>query len=100
MALVQCPSCAHGVSDQARACPQCGHPFAAEQRPRTIEQTSKRFKAQQLVGVALVVIGFIVLIGGSSANNGAGAVGIGTPILGVGVLVYLAARMQAWWNNG
>ncbi len=28
--LVDCPECAHRVSDRAAACPQCGFPIAAE----------------------------------------------------------------------
>ena len=27
MALIKCPECAHDVSDQAAACPQCGFPI-------------------------------------------------------------------------
>jgi hypothetical protein len=97
---MQCPSCEHGVSKLARTCPQCGHPFAVEQAPRTIEQTSKRFKGGQLLGLALIGLGFLVLFAGRSSNGGAGAVDRGAPLLGLGVLVYLAARLGAWWRNG
>ena len=31
MALIPCPECGRSVSDQASACPQCGHPIAAGQ---------------------------------------------------------------------
>ena len=27
MALINCPECKNQVSDQARSCPQCGHPL-------------------------------------------------------------------------
>lgn len=29
MALIPCPTCAQRVSEQALACPSCGHPIAA-----------------------------------------------------------------------
>ncbi|MGH1345541.1 MAG: hypothetical protein ACRBN8_28515 [Nannocystales bacterium] len=32
--LVECPECAHRVSDRAAACPQCGFPVAAEWEAR------------------------------------------------------------------
>jgi hypothetical protein len=27
MPLINCPTCKHPVSDQARSCPSCGHPL-------------------------------------------------------------------------
>lgn len=27
MALITCPECGNQVSDQAKSCPRCGHPF-------------------------------------------------------------------------
>ena len=29
MALIPCPACSHQISDQAKSCPQCGHPINA-----------------------------------------------------------------------
>ena len=36
MALIQCPECAHEVSDQAVSCPNCGFPIAATPTSRTV----------------------------------------------------------------
>ncbi len=33
MPLITCPVCEHRVSDQARACPSCGHPIAEGSAP-------------------------------------------------------------------
>lgn len=32
MALIPCPACDHRVSEQALACPSCGHPGAPDRR--------------------------------------------------------------------
>ncbi|GKT22776.1 hypothetical protein [Acidovorax sp. SUPP3334] len=36
MALVQCPECTRQISDQALACPGCGHPMASAAQKRSV----------------------------------------------------------------
>ena len=38
MALIKCPDCQGEVSDQAAACPRCGHPIATTARPAAAAQ--------------------------------------------------------------
>ena len=86
----------------APSCPGCGHPAeltqatAASSRPRpavqTVEQTSKQYKMMQLVGVGMM-LGSAVACSQGSADGSA-------LLLLLGLIVYVAARMGAWWNNG
>jgi hypothetical protein len=57
MMLVECPECWHLVSDQADACPACGHPIKRGSLPRA--GTSRTFNVGCLVTllVALVLFG-------------------------------------------
>lgn len=102
MALIPCPACEKQISDMAPACPGCGHPAApthpSEAAPRpgpavqTVEQTSKQYKMWQLVGVGMM-LGSAVACSQGSADGSA-------LLLLLGLIVYVAARMGAWWNNG
>lgn len=56
MALVNCPECQREVSDQAAACPHCGHPMAGHQTNQTQKDPAKpkvnsRFKTGSIVGL-------------------------------------------------
>ena len=58
----------------------------------TTQLTSKRFKAQRLIGAALAVLGVVLVF---------------TPLSFLGVLLMLAglgtmvaSRIGAWWENG
>lgn len=50
MALVECSSCNHQISNKAKACPNCGEPVEVKTRP-----------AFKLIGIALIAL-FIVAI--------------------------------------
>lgn len=54
MALIHCPECNHEVSDKAKACPNCGHPF--ESQP-TIVLKKSRWKI-----VSIIIVAFIILV--------------------------------------
>lgn len=104
MALIPCPACDKQISEMAPACPGCGHPAAALDHPhffthqhsaipvQTIEQTSKKYKFGQLVGVCLILASVI------SCTNRDFHSGAWLLILGMGI--YIVSRMGAWWNNG
>jgi hypothetical protein len=36
MALIKCPSCNAGVSDEAEACLKCGQPIKPKKNPQTV----------------------------------------------------------------
>lgn len=54
MALINCPECNHEVSDKAKACPNCGHPF--ESQPVIVIKKSK-WKI-----VSIIIVAFIILV--------------------------------------
>jgi ssDNA-binding Zn-finger/Zn-ribbon topoisomerase 1 len=94
--LVRCPDCDKRISRKARACPFCGAPVAAT----TIEQTGKLWKAIQLAGGLLLVVGAGL---GAVACSGQGspAVLIGSILAGFfGVVGYAVGRTGAWWFHG
>jgi uncharacterized OB-fold protein len=61
--LINCPACQHEVSDQAQACPSCGHPLT---KPVAAKKKGK------LSTAALVVIAGVVgmiIIGEHTSDN-------------------------------
>jgi hypothetical protein len=63
----------------------------------TIQQTGKRYKAQQLTGAALMVFGLLLLM-----------VSLGNDVLElvfswamiVGLALYIWGKFGAWWHHG
>ena len=55
------------------------------------EQTPKVYKALQLGGALLLIVGVVVRVGGEFA---------GTGLALVGVLLYAVGRIAAWWKLG
>ena len=108
--LISCSDCGAPMSKRAPACVKCGAPNEA---PTTIEQTSKKWKGVEMVGVIVMAIGVVLLI-----VRFAGLVNQGMPvdvavtntiqsriilalfflIPGLGVLIY--ARGMKWWHHG
>jgi hypothetical protein len=97
MALISCPACDKQISQMASACPSCGHPAASAhpvERPavQTVEQTSKGYKAGQLIGVLMLCASPIAC---SAGEHHASAW-----LMILGFVIYICARIGAWWNNG
>jgi hypothetical protein len=55
-----------------------------DRRPVLIEQTAKKYKAWMLVGMVLVIMG----CAGKSY------------FVGLGIMVFLLAKLCAWWDHG
>lgn len=91
MAAIVCPDCGNQVSGKAAACPTCGHPM---RRPGvvTTQQTAKRYKAAQLVGVLLCAAGTVSCVDRDVITMSALWTG--------GLGIYAAARFAAWWSHG
>lgn len=106
MALIKCPECGIEVSDRAESCPKCAYPTAGGGttqahggKTQTIEQTSKRYKLQQLLSTFLIIGSVIVMIVGfSGESSGAGAFGM----LGLiaGLIWFIGVRFISWWHHG
>mgnify|MGYP003439999925 CR=1 FL=1 len=98
MSLIDCQECNTQVSSLAAACPHCGAPIsqrsdaiAAATPITTTQQTAKRFKGGMLAGAALLIAGVVTVIAGEP---------IGGMIALLGLIVYIAYRIKAWWHHG
>jgi hypothetical protein len=88
-----CPDCGKEVSRRASACIHCGAPLAAEGAVSTVQQTGKKWKAMQLAGAALMIFGVVSCSAQGDAQTSALA-------LMIGFVVFVGARIGAWWNHG
>ncbi len=92
MALIECSECGKKISSKAKECPSCGNPIAAT----TVEQTGKKWKGSQLIGVIILIIGAIWLIVKLGAGEDALTAAIFTA---VGLFLYVFSRLMAWWHH-
>lgn len=63
-------------------------------KPTVIEQTSKKWKAQQLIAAALCALGVVLGVSGTEAGL------LGLPLFMLGLLWFIVARVLAWWHHG
>jgi 4-hydroxy-3-methylbut-2-en-1-yl diphosphate synthase IspG/GcpE len=89
MSLTACPDCGASVSNRSPSCVRCGRPMAAQ----TIEATAKVWKGLQLASGLLLVISFVGCL-----VTGPGLLTESTFVLGF--IVFVGARISAWWENG
>ncbi len=98
MSLIPCAECGRQVSDKAASCPQCGAPIA-KRGPEpvvTTQLTAKKFKLQELIAVVAVISGTVIAI---VAEPGGGRF-FGAGLLLAGVVLFISARIRAWWHSG
>ena len=107
MALVKCPECGREVSDQADACPQCGHPIARTEGAsspggaQTMERTSKALKKQQVYSLLLSLGGLgAAIVGGGLEPPSPVTLLIGILASIIGFLWYVVIRAKIWWHHG
>ena len=104
MALISCPECGRQVSDKASACPQCACPLGGvpDGGPGivTIQETSKKWKKLQLLGMIGVPVCFIglMLTAGAEQPSG-GAVAFWTLGVLASLCAYIYGRFGAWWHH-
>ena len=107
MALIKCPECGAQVSSSAESCPKCAYPIAGGgstqahgRKIQTVEQTSKRYKLQQLLSTLLIIGSVVVMIAGSSGNEpNSGAAAFGLLGLLVGLIWFITVRFMTWWHH-
>ena len=99
MALIDCEECGAQVSDKAAACIKCGAPLNSTltalgpaERVVTTQQTGKKYKGLQLLGAGMVCAGVVAC----TAKEPGAASGL----MLIGLIVFLGARIGAWWNHG
>lgn len=101
MSVQNCPDCGGIVSAQATACPHCGRP--RNERPQLIEQTAKKWKVIQVIGVVVALCGIVFAMLGARGQNGPEATPrfwIGLVIACIGAGVAIAGAIGAWWHHG
>lgn len=106
IALIKCPECGNHVSDRAESCPKCAYPIAGGGstqahggKIQTIEQTSKKYKLQQLLSTFLIIGGIISMIAGCSGHDSA-VFGFGIIGLIVGTIWSIVVGFITWWHHG
>lgn len=96
MALIECYECGAEISEKAKACIKCGAPVrhAVSQHGKiiTTQQTGKKYKGAQLVGAALMCVGVVSCAAKEPL--------VAAPLSMLGLIVFLGARIGAWWNHG
>ncbi len=63
------------------------------------ELTAKKYKAMQIVGVGVGVVGMIVTVS-SFATESVPMSLFSASICCTGIAIYLVARTLAWWHHG
>jgi Flp pilus assembly protein TadB len=96
MSLIACPDCSTSVSDAAPACPKCGRPIAAT----TIEQTGKNVKGAQLLGAMLTIGGCVTTVANVGNPPASSALVAGYLVMMAGLVIFIWARLLAWWEHG
>jgi len=102
MALIKCPECECQISSNAECCPKCGYPIAGGGstqahggKIQTVEQTSKKYKLQQLLSSLLIIVSLIVMIVGSSL----GAATFSMFGLIAGSIWFIMVCFLTWWHH-
>lgn len=96
MALIKCPECGRAVSDQASACPGCGHPIGGTV---TIEKTDKLTKLIYLASALLAWPGFALVVW-AWQFEGPSIAYLGAFPMAAGITAALYANLRDWWRNG
>ena len=106
MALINCSECKKEVSDKAASCPHCGAPIfiareskAAGAPLTTIQETSKKLKAQKVIASLMFWFGFMWLVVDSNAIVRPGESIAAPAITSLGFVWYIVTRIRIWWHH-
>ncbi len=107
------PVCEHGCSSAASECPECKHPLkpqlaAPVSTPdvQLTEQTGKRWKGMMIAGALMAVggCGTSVLMEMLLTPPKQSAAGRAPALMGfvglAGIVLFIYARIAAWWHHG
>lgn len=95
MALIKCPECGKGVSDQAVSCPNCGYILRSDSTVQVGERTTSIGEVEKApgAGAVLIVLGIICLIGCL-------IIAIGMPGLGWIIAIFAMIAASVMINGG
>jgi len=105
MALIKCGECGKEISDKAPACPGCGNPINGggqiKEKVIVIEQTSKIWKAYQLIFGITFLVGLFMAFShaGSKIPADIEALELGNFFVGLGIIGWVFGSLGAWWNH-
>jgi hypothetical protein len=68
--------------------------------PVTIERTAKKWKLLWLIGIVYILVGLIVMRIGYSGQPDMPVIVVGGVIVAVGLVLYVYAKIAAWWYHG
>jgi hypothetical protein len=101
VALIACEECRREISDRAAACPHCGNPMTRkaiaidEKSVVTTQSTGKGPKAVQIVAALIMSASVAMCINDKGTPSFEGMA-----LFMIGMLVWLTARINAWWKHG
>jgi hypothetical protein len=115
---IPCPMCSELILPTAKKCKHCGSllgppeaqmysgpvepepppvHYQSPPAPVLIEQTGKQWKAMQLIGCIMVLVGGLLVVG---ACSGSMETETALRVLIIGAAVATLGRIGAWWYHG
>jgi uncharacterized membrane protein YvbJ len=63
MAMMKCIECGKEISDQARTCPNCGHPSDREVKMQRVQDTNQQSSrvGRVIVGIIMMILAFVII---------------------------------------
>lgn len=65
-----------------------------------IERTAKRFKALKVGGACLSCLGLVLIVSLGAALESYASIAAGAAVFIAGMVMFVAARIGAWWYHG
>ena len=100
MALITCPDCKKEISESAPTCPHCGRPM--KPATQTIEETAKQYKIHIAASVVSMIVGVMIIYMSISKMGNISTKGaiFGAIITMIGLIWYIATKIEVWWHHG
>ena len=104
MALINCPDCKKEVSSMAISCPNCGMAIVDAKEMKaigtqaiTIQETSKKMKAQIMLAWICIIVGLVWIY-----NTPRNQFDVGPwpgLLITLGLFWYIFTKFRIWWHH-